>query len=121
MKSIPMLDLIGQARKNAKYYTKTSELNKKWIRFLKNKKLFDEYMVYLGNNNAIGIEPKTYKQISNVCYNLNGQIYHITSKFVLRATIQVDWKQVFEEFCQETIKWYNIKEFVLYLVNNGYK
>lgn len=116
MKSIRMLDLIEQARNNSKYNTRTSKLNKKWVRFLKNKKLFDEYMVYLGNNNAIGIEPKTYRQISNVCHNLGGKTYHINN-----VTIRVNWRQTFEEFCEETIKWYDVKNIVLYIVNNGYK
>lgn len=118
LESISTLKLIEQAHVNSKYNTKKSKLNKKWVRFLKNKKLFDEYMVYLGNHDAIGVEPKTYKQISNVCHNLANREFGVRGS---RAVIRVDWVSVFKQFCDETIKWYDLKNTFLYIINNGYE
>ena len=111
-----IVSVIEMAHANSKYNTKKSAVNKKWTRFLKNKKLFDEYMIYLGGDNAIGVEPNSYKELSNVCHNLSGRKYEVNGKY-----IYVDWNDAFTQFMRETIKWYNIKEKFLYALNNGYK
>lgn len=119
LKSMSITAVIEQAQSNSKYNTGKSKLNKQWIRFLKNKKLFDEYMIYLGNHNAIGVEPKTYKQISNICHNLSGKGYSVHGND--KASIRVNWVSVFKEFCEDNIKWYHIKDTILYTINNGYE
>ena len=110
--------ILEMAHFNSHFNTKKSKVNKKWTRFLKNKKLFDEYMVYLAGKEAIGVEPNTYKELANVCHNLNGRTYNIPNSI---HRMKVDWEVVFDDLIRETIKWYNIKEVVLYMVNNGYK
>ena len=98
--------IVEQAMKNSKYNTRKSEINKKWTRYLKNRKLFDEYMVYLAGHDAIGVEPKTYKQICNICYNLNGNAYEVKQG---HRKIMVDWINEFCHFFKETVKWYDLK------------
>ena len=110
--------IVDMAHRNSKYNTKKSSINRKWIRFLKNHKLFDEYMVYLAGHDAIGVEPKTYKQVANICHNIAGRKYEVKES---EACIRVDWIAVFKEFAEESIKWYNLKEILLYMINNGYK
>ena len=114
-RSISSLAIIDMAIGNAKYNTRKSEINRKWIRYLKNRKLFDEYMVYLGNNNAAGAEPKTYRQLSNVCHNLSKTVYHVEG-----LHIQVNWVEEFKKFAWKSIKWYDVKNMFLYVINNGY-
>jgi len=104
--AMPSISIIEQARKNSKYNTRKSGLNKKWARYLKNRKLFDEYMVYLAGHDAIGVEPKTYKHISNICYNMNGKVFAVHSS---DRSITVDWIKEFCQFFKETVKWYDIK------------
>lgn len=118
-RKIPSItSVIEMAHTNSKYNTRKSAINKKWTRFLKNKKLFDEYMIYLGGDNAIGVEPTTYKELSNVCHNLSGRKYEVND--TRGKYIYVDWNIVFGDFVKESIKWYNIKEKFLYIVNKGY-
>lgn len=114
-----IVSVIEMAHTNSKYNTGKSAINKKWTRFLKNRKLFDEYMIYLGGDNAIGVEPNSYKELSNICHNLSGRKYEV--KGTLGKYIHVDWNVVFDQFVRETIKWYNVKERFLYALNNGYK
>ena len=110
--------IVDMAHRNSKYNTKKSTINRKWIGFLKNRKLFDEYMVYLAGHDAIGVEPKTYKQVANICHNLAGRKYEVGDS---SAWVRVDWKEVFHEFADETIKWYNLKQLTLYIINGGYE
>ena len=100
------LTIVEQALRNSKYNTRKSEINKKWTRYLKNRKLFDEYMVYLAGHDAIGVEPKSYKQIGNVCANLNSRIYQVRGS---DRSIAVNWINEFCKFFKETVKWYDIK------------
>ena len=113
---MPVNRIIDMALANSKYNTKKSKVNKKWVKFLKRKKLFDEYMIYLAGHNSIGVEPRTYRELSNICYNMMG-VYYITNK----AHLNVNWVKLFEEFLNENLKWYNIKEIILYLYHNKYK
>ena len=115
-KLINSIAIIEMARNNSKFNTRKSSVNKKWARYLKNKKLFDEYMVYLANNNAAGAEPHTYKQLSNVCHNLSNQSYYVGNH-----TINIDWEKEFKEFAWKSIKWYDIRNIILYVINDGYK
>lgn len=118
LKAKSVVATLTMAHANSKYNTKKSNVNKKWVRFLKNRKLFDEYMVYLAGQDAIGVEPKSYKELSNICHNISGRRYEVHG---VRKPIHVVWTDVFEEFTKETIKWYNFKEVFLYMINNGYK
>lgn len=113
-----IVSVIEMAHVNSKYNTKKSAVNKKWVRFLKNRKLFDEYMIYLAGEDAIGVEPKSYKELSNICHNISRCIYELRGS---KKSIHVVWTDVFKDFMEETIKWYNIKEKFLYAINNGYK
>jgi len=117
-RSIGTLEIIDRARRNSRYNTKKSKINKKWTRYLKNNKLFDEYMVYLANNNAAGVEPHTYKQLSNVCHNLSHSKYHFGDR---EKILMVDWVGEFKKFAWKSIKWYDIKNIFLYCINGGYK
>lgn len=114
-KSVPFGKIIEMAHDNSKYNTKTSKVNKKWVRFLKRNKLFDEYMIYLANYNAVGAEPKSYKQLSNVCHNLSLVTFNYKGK-----RIAVDWTKKFNEFAWPSIKWYDIKNIFLYIKNRKY-
>ena len=109
---------IEMAHANSKYNTRKSSVNRKWTRFLKNRKLFDEYMVYLAGQDAIGVEPMSYKELSNICHNMNGRRYFIDGS---HSHVNIAWTDVFKEFAKESIKWYNFKEGFLYMINNGYK
>lgn len=120
IKSISALSIINMARMNYHYNTKTSKLNKKWSRYLKNHKLFDEYMVYLSNFNVVGVEPKTYKQLSILCYNLSKHSFYTLGRDS-KHHIVVDWELEFRNFAWKSIKWYDFKNIILYLVNNGYR
>jgi predicted nucleotide-binding protein (sugar kinase/HSP70/actin superfamily) len=113
-KAMSSISIIEQARKNSKYNTRKSDLNKKWTRYLKNRKLFDEYMVYLAGHDAIGVEPKTYKQISNICYNMNGKVFGVHSS---DRSITVDWIKEFRQFFKETVKWYEFKHKLWFAAN----
>ena len=108
---------IDMAYANSKYNTKKSSINKKWVRFLKNRKLFDEYMIYLAGHEAIGVEPRTYKHIANICHNMVGRQYQMKGG----KDVYVNWRRVFEDFADENIKWYHFRQRFLYLVNGGYK
>ena len=109
-------NILQMAIAHSKYNTKKSEVNKKWTRYLKNNKLFDEYMIYLANRYAAGAEPCTYQQLSNVCHNLMAECYHFNEHLV-----KVDWVDEFHKFAWKSIKWYDIKNVFLYIINNGYK
>lgn len=111
--------ILEMAHFNSRYNTKKSKVNKKWTRFLKNRKLFDEYMVYLASKNVIGIEPNTYKELSNVCHNLSRRKYEVKGSY--GKYVEVDWNELFRRFMKETIKWYNVKEKLLYAINKGYQ
>ena len=119
--TIKPAEIIGMAIINSKYNTKKSRINKKWTRYLKNNKLFDEYMVYLSNNKVVGVEPKTYKQLSNLCYNLNRQSFFVEDENFIAHYIKVDWVNEFNKFAWKSIKWYDIKNVLLYWINGGYK
>jgi hypothetical protein len=75
----------------------------------------DLSLQYLANQNAAGAEPQTYRQLSNVCHNLARECYHVDGLY-----IQVDWVEEFKKFAWDSIKWYDIKNIFLYIVNNGY-
>ena len=119
-RSIPTNKIISMAFENAKYSTKKSRVNNKWITYLKKNKLFDKYMVYLANFNALGIEPKTYKQLSNICYNISCRSFRFGEYYEKYKIVDVDWVQTFRKFSKESIKWYNVKDKFLYWVNGGY-
>lgn len=119
-RSIPTNKIISMAFENAKYSTKKSRVNNKWITYLKKNKLFDKYMVYLANFNALGIEPKTYKQLSNICYNISCMSFRFGKYDEKDKIVDVDWVKTFRKFSKESIKWYNVKDKFLYLVNGGY-
>jgi hypothetical protein len=115
-RSISSVAIIDMAINNSKFNTRKSKINRKWTRYLKNKKLFDEYMVYLANRNAAGAEPSSYRQLSNICHNLMSECYHIEG-----LHIQVDWVKEFHDFAWNSIKWYDVKNVFLYMINNGYQ
>lgn len=118
--SITSSDMISMARANSKYNTRKSKLNKKWTRYLKNNKLFDEYMIYLSNNGVAGVEPKTYKQLANLCYNLNKKAFYVKDANYISHHIVVDWINEFHKFAWNSIKWYDIKNMFFYWLNDGY-
>lgn len=118
--SIKSVAIIEMARNNSKYNTRKSTINKKWTRYLKNNKLFDEYMVYLSNNNVVGAEPYTYKQLSNLCYNLNRKSFFVSDENWNSHHINVNWVNEFKKFAWKSIKWYDVKNVLLYLLNRGY-
>ena len=69
-------------------------------------------MIYLASFHAVGVEPCTYKQLSNVCYNLsNGSSDYIVYG---ERTIFVDWIEQFKSFAWDSIKWYDLKNIGLY-------
>lgn len=116
--AITSIAIVEQAIKNSRYNTRTSSLNRKWIKFLKNKKLFDEYMIYLAVHDAVGIEPKTYRQIFNVCRNLDGKGIRFNRKDDYFKVISINWKEEFNSFFLETVKWYDFKN-KLWFAKNG--
>ena len=122
-KSIPALAIINMARKNSQFNTKTSKINRKWTRYLKLNKLFDEYMVYLSNYDAVGAEPNTYKELSNLCYNLDRHTFYMENPDRWDCDVEyirVNWKDVFRKFAWDSIKWYDLKNIFLYAINKGY-
>ena len=117
-RSISFKTILGLARRDSIYGKKTSELNKKWVRYLKNRKLFDEYMVYLANHDAVSVEPFTYLQLSNICYNMSKFDLEVGTKN--RIKLNVDWIEEFHKFARKNIKWYDIKHIFLYAIHGGY-
>lgn len=105
---IPFTEVVVKILESTKYASNKSSINKKWARYLKNKKLFDDYMICLSYWDGAGANPKTYKQLSCLCHNING-------------VGNVDWYGEFKEFANKTIKWYNFKDRFLYAINEGYK
>ena len=119
--SIKSTAIIEMAIANSKYNKRKSTLNKKWTRYLKNNKLFDEYMVYLSNNNVAGVEPYTYRQLSNLCHNLNKKSFFVEDEKWITHIIKVDWVNEFYKFAWKSIKWYDVKNVLLYWINGGYR
>lgn len=119
-KSISTIEILNMAITSRKYNTLKSKLNKKWTRYLKNKKLFDEYMVYLSNYNAVGAEPMNYKELSILCYNLDRHSFYIQGYGNIEHHLLVNWKDEFRKFAWKSIKWYDIKNIILYCLNKGY-
>ena len=116
--ALTSIAIVEQAIKNSRYNTRTSSLNRKWIKFLKNKKLFDEYMIYLAVHDAVGIEPKTYKQIFNVCHNLDGKGIKFSRNNDYFKVISINWKEEFNSFFLETVKWYDFKNKLWFAKNH---
>ena len=106
----PISYLFGVILNSSKYRTNESSLYKKWLKFLKYEKLYGDYVIYLSYYDGCGVNPKNYRQLSNLCYNI--------SKSPL---FPIDWQKVFTKFAHDSIKWYNIKDMFLYKINNGYK
>lgn len=119
-KSISYLEIIDIAKRTRAYSTLRGNLNKKWVRYLKNKKLFDEYIIYLSNYAAVGVEPMSYKELSNLCYNLDRYTFYMQNNDDDITLINVNWKEEFCNFAWKSIKWYDIKNIFLYIVNKGY-
>ena len=118
-KTIGVHKIIASAIGSSQYCKGNSKLNKKWCRYLKDRKLFDDYMIYLANRKAVGTEPETYQELSNICYNLCAEDYRVYGDNGINE-INVNWVCVFKDFAWNSIKWYDIKNIYLYIKNNGY-
>lgn len=77
---------------------------RKWIGHLKQKKLFDEYMVYV----TTGLKPKVahpvindYETLFALCDRLNRNFEPIS-----QYGIRVDWVHEFKKFYKKNIHWW---------------
>lgn len=87
-----------------------SKLYKKWLRYLKRKKLFDEYMFYMDcgyKHRGTYPYPNDYEELSSLLNSLNacGDIGSYIQ--VGESYVHVDWHEKFLEFTRESVQWWN--------------
>lgn len=83
-----------------------SQLYKQWLMYLKNKKLFDEYMIYMNSiygDESIYPTPKTedYEILHILVRSIN-----IGGIIFSNATIHIDWEEEFKAFVEHNTKWW---------------
>lgn len=83
-----------------------STIYKKWLRYLKNNKLFDEYMIYMyymySSENSYPC-PRNYEELSKLAHSL--QSFGLIS--VGYSSIHISWYKEFLKFVKETVQWWN--------------
>ena len=87
-----------------------SNLYKKWLRYLKRKKLFDEYMFYVDckyKGRGTYPYPDNYDELSAMVNSIK-DCGHLGNYIRVGETyIYVDWCEEFLEFTRETVQWWN--------------
>ena len=96
--------ISSSIRKNKSKHT--SNLYKEWLRYLKNNKLFDEYMIYM---DEVYGHKGTYPNADNY-----SELDILTKKLgsngiiVGNTSICINWPQEFKRFVQENARWWEI-------------
>jgi len=103
MKKIVSL-LNSSTRKNQP--KSVSTVYKKWLRYLKRKKLFDEYMIYMDYNySSRGTYPypSDYEELAALTNTLQAcGVLDVGNTF-----IRIYWYSEFLKFTKESVQWWN--------------
>lgn len=103
MKKIVSL-LNSSTRKN--HPKSVSTVYKKWLRYLKRNKLFDEYMIYMDykyGDSGIYPYPSGYKELAALANSLQACIYIDVGNTFIR----IHWYLEFLKFTKESVQWWN--------------
>lgn len=102
---VNIVDLISSStRKNQPKYT--SSLYKEWLRYLKNNKLFDEYMIYM---DKVYGDRGTYPNADNYSeLDILAKKLGSSSIAVGYTSIRINWPQEFKRFVRENARWWEI-------------
>ena len=103
MKKIVSL-LNSSTRKN--HPKSVSTVYKKWLRYLKRNKLFDEYMIYMDYKYGdSGTYPylSGYKELAALANSLQACIYIDVGNTFIR----IHWYLEFLKFTKESVQWWN--------------
>ena len=95
--------LSRSTRKNQPKYV--SELYKRWLRYLKNNKLFDEYMICMDDlYGRRGTYPTadSYGEL----WTLTERLYGCMVRIKYRTIVHVNWPQKFKQFVRECSRWW---------------
>lgn len=83
-----------------------STVYKKWLRYLKRNKLFDEYMIYMDykySGRGTYPYPSGYKELAALANSLQACIYVDVGNTVIR----IHWYSEFLKFTKESVQWWN--------------
>lgn len=111
MRSIISL-LNSSTRKNKP--KEVSKLYKKWLRYLKRNKLFDEYMIYMDfRYKKVGTYPtaEDYDELAELVKTFNKYDYIDVGK----TFISVNWYNEFIEFVRDSVRWWDFQTKIKYL------
>ena len=83
-----------------------STVYKKWLRYLKRNKLFDEYMIYMDykyNDRGTYPYPSDYEELAELANSLQACGYiDIGHRY-----IKIPWYTEFLKFTKESVQWWN--------------
>lgn len=84
-----------------------STVYKKWLRYLKKNKLFDEYMIYMDykyNDRGTYPYPSDYEELAELANSLQACGYiDIGHRY-----IKIPWYTEFLKFTKESVQWWNL-------------
>lgn len=84
-----------------------STVYKKWLRYLKKNKLFDEYMIYMDykyNDRGTYPYPSDYEELAELANSLQACGYiNIGHRY-----IKIPWYTEFLKFTKESVQWWNL-------------
>lgn len=104
MKKIVSL-LNSSTRKN--HPKSVSTVYKKWLRYLKRNKLFDEYMIYMNykySGRGTYPYPSDYEELAALANSLQACGYYID---VGNTSMRIHWYAEFLKFTKESVQWWN--------------
>lgn len=96
--------LNSSTRKN--HPKSASTVYKKWLRYLKRNKLFDEYMIYMDykyGDSGTYPYPSGYKELAALANSLQACIYIDVGNTFIR----IHWYLEFLKFTKESVQWWN--------------
>lgn len=83
-----------------------STVYKKWLRYLKKNKLFDEYMIYMDykyNDRGTYPYPSDYEELAELANSLQACGYIDVGNTFIR----IHWHSEFLKFTKESVQWWN--------------
>jgi len=83
-----------------------STVYKKWLRYLKKNKLFDEYMIYMDykyGSRGTYPNPRNYEELAELANSLQACGY----VDVENTFIHIYWHSEFLKFTKESVQWWN--------------
>lgn len=83
-----------------------STVYKKWLRYLKKNKLFDEYMIYMDykySGRGTYPYPSDYEELAELANSLQSCCYIDVGNTYIR----IPWYTEFLKFAKESVQWWN--------------